>query len=161
VNAFRDRVYIMSDYQRSQPESRLHYGKIVGFKTWALLFLNFSLPFGWIAYWLFTDPAMLVKGWQLFTLPLVVYGFAKTSLLMQAIMEHQPKSLDRLIQSELAYQDPQTWREAFPDKALGITILRAYEMEKEARMRYLATINGVAVPATTMDFHHPSFPPYP
>lgn len=161
VNAFRDRVYIMSDYRRPQPEPRERYSKVVGWKTWGTLFISFAASFGWLAYWVFTDLSMLLTGWPLFTIPFILYGLIKSSLLIQAIMEHHPTQLERIIQSESAYQDPQTWREAFPDKSLGITILRAYEMEKESRMRYHAILQRVPVPHTTMEFYHASFPPYP
>ncbi|MBO0588173.1 MULTISPECIES: hypothetical protein [unclassified Sporosarcina] len=161
VNAFRDRVYIMSDYRRPQPERREPYLKVVGWKTCGVLFIYFSAPFSWLTYWVFADPSMLIKGWPLFTIPFVIYGLIKCSFMIQAIMDHHPKQLERLIKSESAYQEPQTWREAFPDKSLGITILRAYEMEKESRMRYHAMLKRIPVPETTIEFHHASFPPYP
>lgn len=161
VNAFRDRVYIMADYRRPQPERRESYLKIVGFMTWATLFISFSAPMAWLTYWTLKEPMMLLKGWPLFTLQFVIYGLVKSALMIQVILEHHPKSLEVILQKESAYQELQTWREAFPDRSLGITILRAYEMEKESRMRYLATIQGRPVPETTVDFHHPSFPPYP
>lgn len=92
--------------------SREPYLKVVGWKTCGMLFIYFTAPFSWLTYWVFADPSMLIKGWPLFTLPFVIYSLIKSSFMFQAIMEHHPKQLERIIQSESAYQDPQTWREA-------------------------------------------------
>lgn len=161
VNTFRDRVYVMADFHHAQPVDRLPYYRIVGFKLWSRLILYFGLSFGWLSYWVLTAPSMLLNDWPLFTLPFVVWGLAKSTMLIQVITEHIPSHLEKKLDLESAFQERHTWRETFPDTSIGQTIVRAYEMEKESRMRYLSIIRQLPVPETTEHFHHPSFPPYP
>ncbi|MEK4487953.1 hypothetical protein MHH81_20815 [Psychrobacillus sp. FSL H8-0484] len=161
VNTFRDRVYVLSDYKNAQPSERKPYYQIVGFKMIAQFIFYFGLSFGWLAYWVIKDYSVLIVEWQLFSLPFVIYGLSKSTMLLQAIMEHLPSRLDRKIERETVNGENINWRDAFPDRPFGETIIRAYYSEKEKRMRYFYAATNQPVPATTATFRHEALPPYP
>lgn len=161
VNGFRDTVYRMSDFSSFEPAAHPNFIKVVGFQSIIRLLGYFSSGFVWLAYWLFTDPTAFLYGWQLFTLPIVILFLTKATIMLQAITSHLPQHLDRQLEMENGPNSKVPWREVFPDHPLGITITRAYLAEKEKRMRYESSFNGMIVPESVEHYNNTNFPPYP
>lgn len=161
VNHFRDRVFIHAEYNRMKPRDRQIYIKTVGIMAWSRMIFYIVGSFTWFAYWFLQGPGVFLEGWQLFTLPLVVLGLARGTMIMQAITEHLPDRLDKEL-SQTHENIPQfTWRDAFPDNYLGQSIIRAYEAEKESRMRYQSLLTKQPVPLSTAEYHNPNYAPFP
>lgn len=161
VHGFRDSVYRMTDFQSFEPVRRPNFFKVVGMKTWFRLSLYFGLSISWLAYWLLGDPKVLIEGWQLFTMPFVIVGLTKAAILLSVITNHLPDKLDKLLQMENGLEHKVTWREVFPDKVYGETIIRAYLAEKERRMRYESSLTGLIIPDNVDHYINKNFPPFP
>lgn len=161
VNHFRDRVFIHAEFNRMNPRDRQVYMKTVGFGAMSKMLFYIIGSFTWFAYWFLKDPVFFIEGWQLFTLPLVLLGLARGTMIMQAISEHLPNRLEKEL-TQTQENIPQfTWRDAFPDNYLGQSIIRAYEAEKESRMRYQALLTKQPVPLSTAEYHNPNYAPFP
>ena len=161
VNGFRDSVYRMSDFQSFEPNSRPTFFKVVGPVNWLRLSFYLGASIIWLAYCLLGDASGLINSWQLFTLPLVVYGLCKAATLLYVITTHAPNQLDNRINTENGPHQKITWREVFPDQMLGETVIRAYLAEKERRMRYESTLTGLIVPDNVDQYVNKNYPPFP
>ncbi|MEX3625020.1 hypothetical protein [Viridibacillus arvi] len=161
VNSFRDNVYRMVDYPETKPMERKPFSRVVGFKRWSRFSAYTTIPLSWLGYWLVRDPAALLHGWQLFSLPFVFIALLRGVYILQAISTHLPSLLDIRLRNENVLETLYTWREVFPDCQMGIVILRAYEAEKESRMRYEYIARCITVPSTTEHYANATFPPYP
>lgn len=161
VNGFRDSVYRMTDFQTFEPDARPNFIKVVGFRNWLRLYGYFGVSLAWLAYWLLGVPEVLLNGWQLFTMPFVVFGFSKAAVILSAITTHVPDQLDRRLETENGPHQKITWREVFPDQSIGSSIIRAYLAEKERRMRYESTLTGMIIPDNVDQYINKNYPPYP
>lgn len=158
VNDFRDNVYVFRDFNSFEPYGRSSFINVVGWSKILRLTLLTFVSFGWFGYWFLQND--FFTNWPFFTLPFVIMAWVKIIVSIQAILYHLPSNLDSMLNGS----DVRLfWREAFPDKPFGHTVLRAYLYEKEKRMRYEATFNNHPMGPSLDSWNHYAFPepPYP
>lgn len=158
VNDFRDKVYILMDFDEFEPTARHSYLSVIGSKNLARLALYLAAPFSWLYFSFFLKASY--GGWEMLLLPIVVRSLYRAALIINAILFHLPSNLDSRLEFESANRKV-TWREAFPDTPVGETFLRAYYVEMERRSRFEAQLQNRVVPLDMAVWNNPNYPPYP
>lgn len=160
VNVFRDRIYILQEITAIEPAERSSYLlDIVGPKRLGILAFYVIAPFLW--YYLVTQGLglSLLNDWPLLTLPLICLSFRRAVSLMKGILTYLPHRLTADL-SENNCEMKVTWRDAFPDREIGRTFIKAYYFELEKRQRYELTIQGKKVPNKYPVWNNGNFAPY-
>lgn len=159
VNDFRDNVYVFRDFNSFEPGKKNTVIDIVGWAKILRLSAIFVVSFGWFAYWIINNS--FFNNWPFFTLPLLVVAWIKIIIKLQAIMHYLPSKFDSTLEDNSNTRI--YWRDAFPDRPFGHTVLRAYFYEKEKRMRYVASLNNQPMGPSLDTWTHYAFPelPYP
>lgn len=160
VNDFRDRVYILSDFDSFEPDSRDSYIETVGMRSIMRIVFYLGGVIVWLFYWVFLSPSGFLEGWEVFSIPLIVVGLYRSYTLIQVYLDQRYSILDE--QYELNDVNRKiTWREAFPDTEIGKTFTRAYYVEMERRARFNYQLRNQRVPENMEEFNNPNFAPYP
>ncbi len=159
VNEFRDRVYVLQDFDSLQPDNRIDYLSVIGIKNLLKCIFYYLLPFIWIGYALIDMQLSLLNSWVLFTAPIILLSWQRATYLLHAFIEYRPSNLDKKIEYADAKREF-TWRETFPDNDVGQTFVRAYYCEMERRMRYEHLLNKRKVPENQGIWNSPNFAPF-
>jgi hypothetical protein len=160
VNTFRDRVYILQDFSKYEPDARISYFEVFGYKNLAKIVLYLSSPFLWYAFVTYNLDLSIILDWPILMFPIVFSFIQRGVYLLQTYFEYLPLRLDL----RLAAMDCNilvTWRDAFPDRDVGETFIRSYYFEKEKRQRYDYTLRGYNVPTHYPEWNNGNFAPYP
>ncbi|PIJ98017.1 hypothetical protein [Lysinibacillus sphaericus] len=160
VNSFRDRVYVLQDFDSIEPWSRPTYFDVIGIKNITKCLLYLLVPFIWIFFVHFILEQSMLTDWPLLTLPFTLAAFQRGLFMIEAFIKFNPLSLEQeLKENDCVIQV--TWRDAFPDREVGITFVRAYYLEMERRQRCELTIQGLTIPDHFPEWKNPHFAPFP
>jgi len=102
----------------------------------------------------------MFTDWPLLSLPFMLAAFQRGLFMIEAFIKFNPIRLDRELKEDDCLQQV-TWRDAFPDREVGITFVRAYYFEMERRQRYELTIQGLSIPDPFPEWKNPNFAPFP
>lgn len=160
ANSFRDRVYVLQDFDSLESQSRAPYLEVIGAKNLSKCGFYFIIPFAWILFVHIELEQSLLFDWPLLTLPFMFAFFLRGFYCVEAFIKYNPRKLDQLLK-ESGCNELVTWREAFPDKEVGITFIRAYYAEMERRQRYEYIIRNQPVPEQITVWNNPNFAPFP
>ncbi|MBQ0137952.1 MAG: hypothetical protein KBT36_01505 [Kurthia sp.] len=160
VNAFRDRVYIFQDVHSFDPYARTPYLEVYGTSRFFKCLFYFLAPFTWYAFVTYGLNLSMLQDWPLLTLPFALVSFQRCSYLIHGFVKYLPSNLDRAL-ADNDCDKPITWRDAFPDREIGTTFVRAYYFELERRQRYEMTIQGKTVPHVYPKWNNGNFAPFP
>lgn len=155
VNDFRDRVYVLKDFNSFEPAAPPAYLSVIGLTTILRLIGYVAVPFVWLK-------AIIPysNGWGDLLIPFVALALYRAAKILQAIIYHLPTNMNNRLAAE-EIPPKVTWRDAFPDKDIGETIQRAYFVEMERRARYEAQMLGRVIPQNMPMWNNPNYPGYP
>lgn len=160
VNTFRDRVYVLQEFESHQPLDRPYYLDVIGGKNIAKCLLYLVAPFAWLFFVYFGLEQSMLTDWPLLSLPFILAGIQRGMYYLEAFIKFNPRKLDRDLLADDCLQQV-TWREAFPDKEVGVTFVRAYYLEMERRQRYEMINKCRAVPSEYPEWKNANFAPFP
>lgn len=163
VSFFRDRVYINAQIQRKLPMDRPPLWKVIGPKDLLITLATLSVSLLWFSFVSLDSLEKWVYGWERFTIPGVIYFSLYSSMKIQGYLEMRYKKMDQVIKQHFGQEEPEFfWREFFPDKEKGKTIIAAWEAEREKRQRYTNMLQGnVFVSEVIQNYSNPALAPYP
>jgi len=162
VNDFRDRIYINAKYTQFDPETKPSMWKVIGKSSTAQLITNTILVVFCVACMLYINPLdKMTHGWGKAFIPVVAYFLFQNVIIMRAIFIESPNKTYSRITKQFDDEDPKiTWRELFPDRPYGESILFAWrgDCERRQRMSYEASDSPVPV---RMEYTSPGLAPKP
>lgn len=160
VNSFRDRIFVLQDFDSMEPCNRPSYFDVISIKNISKCLLYLIIPFIWLLFVYFILEQSMFTDWPLLSIPFILAAFQRGLFMIEAFIKFNPFRLDR----ELRDNDCMlkvTWRDAFPDREIGITFVRAYYFEMERRHRYELTIQDKVIPDQFPEWKNPNFAPFP
>ncbi|MFY0520591.1 hypothetical protein ACOMCU_22580 [Lysinibacillus sp. UGB7] len=160
INSFRDRIFVLQDFDSIEPCNRSSYFDVIGVKNITKCLLYLLIPFVWLFFVYIILEQSMLTDWPLISLPFMFAAFQRGLFFIEAFIKYNPLKLDReLKENDCLLQV--TWRDAFPDREVGITFVRAYYFEMERRQRYELTIQGLTIPDQFPEWKNPNFAPFP
>lgn len=160
VNSFRDRIFVLQEFDSIEPSTHSSYFDVIGLKNITKCLLYLLIPFIWIFFIYFILEQSMLSDWPLLSLPFILASFQRGLFMIEAFIKFNPIRLDRELKEDDCMLQV-TWRDAFPDREVGITFVRAYYFEMERRQRYELTIRGLTIPDPFPEWKNSNFAPFP
>lgn len=163
VDTFRSRVYIHADYDVLEPVERKALVNAIGFRTILFPLIGYTIIGGFFCYLAQHKPITLwLTGYDRYAIPFLAGIFSWATQYTMAILRYGTMNhIDQDIQQQFGDRIHHiTWRDVFPDRPLGETILHAWLGEREYRQRNWNYLNRTPITAH-MAYDCPFLPPYP
>lgn len=162
ISDFRDRVYINAKYTQIDPDSKPTVIKIVGKSLLIQLLVNTLMFFLSVAGILYTNTlSNPINAWAKVFIPVGAYFLFQNFIIIKAIKLENPKHTYAQLTKHFDMEEPKvTWRDLFPDRPYGESILFAWRADCERRQRLAYEASNRPVPVR-MEYKSPGLPPKP
>lgn len=162
ISDFRDRVYINAKYSQFDPDSKPTVINIVGKSLLIQLLVNsfmFILSVAGILY--INTLSNQMSAWAKVFIPVGTYFLFQNVIIIKAIKLENPKHTYAQLTKHFDMEEPKvTWRDLFPDRPYGESILFAWRADCERRQRLAYEASNRPVPVR-MEYKSPGLAPKP
>lgn len=136
VKMFKDRVFINAAFSREIPEKRPNWIRVAGLPIIAPTVFCIALVIGFIIIlWQVKSPSLWFTGWEKFAIPFIAFVFTWLGNLLSASYHIGSfRDIDEDMDDYYQEEEPKiTWRDVYPDRKKGQTVLLAWEHETKTR----------------------------
>ncbi|WP_156289507.1 hypothetical protein [Oceanobacillus salinisoli] len=164
VSMFRNRVFVNGSFSNDSPEKKPNWIQVAGLSIIVPTIFCVALVMGFfIIMWQVKSPNLWFTGWEKFAIPFIAFVFTWLGNLLYASFHigsfrDIKEDMDDYFQEE----EPKiTWRDVYPDRKKGQTILLAWKHEtkdRQEKFREYQTQMNIS-PAAFIEC--PALAPYP
>ncbi|RRJ54624.1 hypothetical protein EHV15_34060 [Paenibacillus oralis] len=148
VSDFRDRVYINAKYTQFDPYSKPSVVMVIGKSLMLQFLVNATAILLIIAGMLYMNPfANITEGWGKAFIPVAAFFLFQNANILRAFTMANPNKSYGIIKKHFDEEEPKiTWRDLFPDRPYGESILFAWRADCERRQRLAYEASGRPIP---------------
>ncbi|MDQ0255542.1 hypothetical protein J2S74_002924 [Evansella vedderi] len=165
VDTFRNRVYMDAKYTQEEPNPKPNMLQIVGFKPLVPVIIGVGVVISF--FYLLYDAKPINEwftGWEKFAIPFLLFLLVWVSQIIYAIWNFgRHKTYDRMVFQYFETENPKIrWREVFPDRENGKTVIKAWKAAREKKQRYYEYLRGrPIIHNDVLEYDNPAIAPFP